>query len=61
MSAPRHTVADSSTSVSIDSFVADRLPPATETPDEILKRKFLRRALLVAILQILGLIVATIL
>ena len=60
MSAPRHTVADSSTSVSIDSFVGG-VPSATETPDEILKRKFLRRALLVAILQILGLIVATIL
>lgn len=54
-----HIVADSHTSVPIASFVPDRSPPATETPVEILKRKFFWRAFLVAILQILGLIVAT--
>ena len=57
------------TSVSISSFVgdglpSDGLPPATEpamTHEEILKRKFFWKAVLVAILQILGLIVGTIL
>jgi hypothetical protein len=49
------------TSVPISSFVGGGLPSATETPEEILKRKFFWKAVLVAILQILGLIVATIL
>lgn len=52
-------------SVSIASFVGGGLPSATEpaamTPGEKLKRKFFLRAVLVAILQILGLIVATVL
>jgi F0F1-type ATP synthase membrane subunit c/vacuolar-type H+-ATPase subunit K len=48
-------------SVSISSFVESCLPSATESPEETLKRKFFLRAFLVAILQILGLIVATIL
>jgi hypothetical protein len=59
MSAPH--LSASHTSVSIASFVGGGLPPATETPEEILKRKFFWKAVLVAILQILGLIVATIL
>jgi hypothetical protein len=62
--APPHTSVSIST---ISSFVGGGLPPVTEpapadmTPAEILKRKFFWRAFLVAILQILGLIVATIL
>ncbi len=56
-SAPHHPDG----SVSISSFVGSDLPPVIETPEEILKRKFFLRAFLVAILQILGLIVATIL
>jgi hypothetical protein len=58
MFAPAHT------SVSISSFVEGSLPSATEpamTPKEILERKFLNKAGLAIILQILGLIVATIL
>jgi hypothetical protein len=47
------------TSVSIASFVGSGSPPATETPDQIFRRRFFWRAFLVAILQILGLIVAT--
>jgi len=53
--------ASAHTSVSIASFVGGVLPPPTETPEEIIKRKFFLRAFIVAILQILGLIVATIL
>lgn len=48
--------------VPISSLVGDGASPAAEpamTPDQILKRKFFWRAFLVAILQILGLIVAT--
>jgi len=58
MAAPAHT------SVPISSFVEGSLPSVTEnpmTPEEILIKKFFWRAFLVAILQILWLIVATIL
>ena len=58
-SAPHTSAPD--TSVSIASFVGSGSPPTTETHEEILKRKFFLRAVLVAILQIVWLTVATIL
>ena len=58
-----HPMSAPHTSVPISTFVGSGLPSATEpaamTPDQILRRKFFWRAFLVAILQILGLIVAT--
>lgn len=61
MSAPHPGAPHPHGSVPIASFAEGGLPPATETPEEILKRKFFLKAVLVAILQILALIIATIL